>query len=67
MYMRYMYINSNFKKIQLSVTFVSSPLGIGDDNIYWTWLQCGQYSVFDTFHIHFITIQVSNNYTTYSA
>lgn len=38
-----------------------SHLGIGDDDIYWTWLQCDQYSVFDTFHYHFITIQVSNN------
>lgn len=38
-----------------------SHLGIGDDDIYWTWLQCDQYSVFDTFHCHFITIQVSNN------
>lgn len=38
-----------------------SLLGIGDNDIYWTWLQCDQYSVFDTFHYHFITIQVSNN------
>lgn len=38
-----------------------SHLGIGDNDIYWTWLQCDQYSVFDTFHYHFITVQVSNN------
>lgn len=42
---------------------LSTERGIGDNDIYWTWLQCDQYSVFDTFRYHFITIQASQKAT----